>query len=176
LFLFFPSLFYLLNIIFSDDLLYLPRPPPPLERPPPELPELELPLDDERPPPEPLKLLLDDDVEGLVYVRDEEAGVDDDERELCTLPERPELDDSVWLRDEELTLELTRVRSVLAGVEVVTDVDRLLLVVPSVYRGVDDVPRPEELTVDGLLEDTLSEDVLPGELLLREDERPVEDE
>jgi hypothetical protein len=78
------------------------------------------------------------------------------------------------VRDEELlSLELTLVRPVLS--EVVTEVERLLLVVPSVYRGDEELRPEEDVTDEDLSEEPADEDVLPGELLLRDDERP-EDE
>jgi hypothetical protein len=65
---------------------------------------------------------------------------------------------------------VTRVRPVDAGVEIVTEEERRLLVTPSTYRGEDEVPRPE------LTEEEFDEDVrLPAELLLKDEERP-EDE
>jgi hypothetical protein len=86
------------------------------------------------------------------------------------LLERPEAD-----RVVELLLEgdvvVTRVRPVVAGVDVVTEDERRLLVVPSVYRGEDEAPRPE------LTEEELDGDILlpEAELLLKDEERP-EDE
>jgi hypothetical protein len=87
------------------------------------------------------------------------------------LLERPEVAERVVELLPEGDVVVTRVRPVVAGVEVVAEDERRLLVVPSVYRGEDEVPRPE------LTEEELDEDVLLPEtvLLLKDEERP-EDE
>jgi hypothetical protein len=105
-----------------------------------------------------------------VLLRDEDDWVD--VRPWLLLVERTVLlGVTVWLRDEEelFVPVVTRVRPVVEGV-VVTEGERRLLVVPSVYLGVDEL-RPVLTEPDEL------EDVRPVlELLLKDEERPVDAE
>jgi hypothetical protein len=88
------------------------------------------------------------------------------------LLERPEPEGAtVWLREEEEFVPLlgaTRVRLVVVVEVPVDEAERRLLVVPSVYRGEEEL-RP-------LFTDEELEELRPVLLPLKEDERPLEEE